>query len=191
MSATAKPGETLEVAPPDTRNALIRATPDGRSVYFVSALPLDPADTNGHIDVYRWDEETKKDTCLTCSVENEKGETITDVNVLAESAVMVSDDFSHVYFTSTAKLTAQAAAGQHNLYVLRAGTIRFVAGGGSLSQGAAQLSTDGNVTAVRVRRRADRRRGRRLRRPQLYRYDDRDGSIECLSCAHGAITTAA
>lgn len=95
-------GETLQVAPPDESNALIRATPDGRSVYFVSALALDPADTNTHVDVYRWDEETKKDTCLTCGMENEKGETITDANLSIENAgpkpVMVSDDLSHVYF---------------------------------------------------------------------------------------------
>ena len=44
-----------------------------------------------HLDVYRWDEEGEKDTCLTCGMENEKGETITDANV--SGPVMVSDDF--------------------------------------------------------------------------------------------------
>ncbi len=49
----------------------IRATPDGRSAYFLTLSDLDPEDTDGDLsgperDVYRWEEEAGESSCLTC-----------------------------------------------------------------------------------------------------------------------------
>ncbi len=133
----------------------IRATPDGRHAYFTTYSKLDPADTNVDGDVYRWDEETGTATCLTCAVKNESGEGIADVRLRTVAAgtrlsvVMVSDDFSHVYFESTRALAPGAGAGDPNIYALSGGTVRFVAtttgAGLDTGSGSSQLSADGNV----------------------------------------------
>jgi hypothetical protein len=215
-------GETLELAPPDQLNALIRATPDGRSVYFVSELKLDHEgkDTNEGVDVYRWDEATRTDACLTCGVENEAGETIADANLRVDNGaatpVMVSEDFSHIYFESESKLTPQATPGQYNLYALALGSgrLRFVAApnapgarttlGRGLGSGQAELSRDGSVLVFETTEAgnhdlsADRlaascpdlTTGGPGPCRELFRYDDRDRSLECISCAHGATTSA-
>jgi hypothetical protein len=166
---------------------LIRATPDGRAVYFGTTSALDPADENQHEDVYRW-EEGAGSVCLTC-------EAVADANLEGDGPIMVSDDFSHVYFTSNSRLTPAATQGSRNIYVLEGGEIRFVAtlppgsgGGAGLRAGGAQLSSDGNVLIF------PSESGRGLSADEvsgaveLYRYDDGDGSLECVSCRHEAST---
>jgi DNA-binding beta-propeller fold protein YncE len=181
--------------------AIIRATPDGRSAYFVTSAKLDSADKNTSIDIYRWDEAAGKSTCLTCGVENENGEKFTDVGVDASNAsrVLVSDDFSHVYFDSPHRLVpGTGTEGGSNLYVLSGGKVRFVAGSVRPSD-SMSLSTNGNVltflsgqplTADRTAPSCpDVLNGGSEPCRELYRYDDRDGSIECLSCSRDALTT--
>lgn len=222
--------ETLVVAPPGAGSALIRATPDGRSVYFVTVgncrkpRQVSPygcdaeetADTNERFDVYRWDEETEADTCLTCDMENEAGKTITGANlrVIGNGAapVMVSDDSSHLYFESGSKLTPQASPGKGNLYALSGGQLRFVATpnsspfgvlGRGQGSGKAELSSNGNVlvfetteagnhelSADRLAASCTRPSGGSGSCQELFRYDYRDQSLECLSCLDGGTTTA-
>ena len=195
----------------------IRATPDGRQAYFLTSSSCrkftypqltcqipEPADANSHADVYRWDEgagEGGESECLTCVVaEAEVARTI--------GGVMVSDDFSHVYFQSSKQLVpGQGKAGELNIYSLSGGAIDFVANpndGASLSEGNALLSANGEVlvfmtsnsTSAHQELTADRLAAKcaqlKNTTPQpceeLIRYDDRDGSLECLSCHHGAIT---
>jgi hypothetical protein len=200
---------------------MIRATPDGRSVYFTTHSSCrkwvqgqahapfacetpEPADIKADADIYRWEEASGESSCLTCEAHNEAGEAIEDAAVRAGSAVMVSDDFSHVYFESERQLVpGQGKAGEGNLYTLSGGVIRFVAdldssavqGELSADFGLARLSADGNMlvfstvetnvpsrtlTADAVAADAT---------TQLYRYDDRDRSIECVSCLRGGNTT--
>jgi hypothetical protein len=173
---------------------LIRATPDGRGVYFASPSQLDPADANGGKDVYRWDEASGESSCLTCVVADAR----------VEGSVMVSDDFSHVYFESKEQLVAgQGEAGHRNAYALSGGELNFMTDPGGfavLSSGDPKLSADGNVLAFR----ADARRSLTADDVaaecfdagsantgclELYRYDDRDGSTECVSCDHEGTTT--
>jgi hypothetical protein len=208
-------GETLEVAPPDPLNTLIRATADGRSAYFVSELALDPAypDAEG-VNAYRWEEAAETDTCLTCAMENEAGEAIAgaDLRVVggAPAPVLVSDDFSHIYFESTAKLSPQAnAGGANNLYALNLaeGKLHFVATPGgepALGRGNAELSEDGEALVFktpsggRPELSADRLAascpepisGSPGPCTELFRYEDTDRSLECISCLHGGTTTA-
>jgi len=187
--------------------AIIRTTPDGHGAYFVTSAKLSSADKNSDIDVYQWAEATGKDTCLTCGVENEVGQKITDADLSAFNngplPVLVSDDFSHIYFNSTERLIPHVGVqGQLNLYVLSAGKVRFVASSVSASQ-SMQLSSDGNVLSFRsgVPLTAD------MIAPQcpvlgegngsqtgacneLFLYDDRGGSIECVSCRDGAATVS-
>lgn len=185
----------------------IRATPDGRSAYFTTNNKLDPADTNEGIDVYRWDEADGQSVCLTCVVPD------ANLAISANHAtpVMVSDDFSHIYFESTRQLVeGKGQEGDVNLYVLSAGTIRFVADtnetdgvmGAFQGRPKALLSSDGNVLLLMARPSANLTaddvpatcitvQGTTGPCRQLYRYDDRDGSIECLSCLHDGTTTHA
>ncbi len=202
-------GETTLIDPEPSQ--FIRATPDGRAAYFLTSSKLDPADTNSHADVYRWDEAQGKSTCLTCVV--------ADANVGAASGkssttanVLVSDDFSHVYFTSPSKLAPGATATHENVYVLSNGEVRFVAdisGTGGLAmaersvfafQGEAEVSADGgvlvfaartnpNLTADRVASGCPVENVGLEPCVELYRYDDRDGSVECVSCAHEGVTS--
>jgi hypothetical protein len=172
--------------------AIIRATPDGRSAYFVTSASLAAADKNTHPDVYRWDETTHASTCLTCVVP--------DANVTGR--VFVSDDFSHVYFSSTNQLLPRLGSpGETNLYVLHSGTLGFVASPVTLDN-AMRLSANGNVlaflsdeqlTADAVASQCpDLISGTGGTAPckELYLYDDREGSVECVSCRHGATTTS-
>ena len=191
----------------------IRATTDGASAYFATFSQLDPADENEHADVYRWDEEAAASTCLTCVVPDAnlrsaggEGRAIGDV--------MVSDDFSHVYFESKEQLVpGQGTPGHTNLYVLSGGTIRFVAdfnqNAGALllfATESATLSADGNVLVVYAQSSghnpsltADAVASQCLTPAsnetrvgdceEVYRYDDRDGSVECISCVRGGVTT--
>ncbi len=185
----------------------IRATPDGRSAYFATFSQLDPADQNTGADVYRWDEGTGESSCLTCVVPN------ADIASFGSGRLMqvvVSADFSHVYFQSKAQLVpGQGEAGAINTYVLSGGEVRFVAGDGvgllgTSSEARTALSADGNVLVFRSvgvggltaqNLTTDRLPDHctNLDGPaaclELYRYDDRDGSLECISCRHDGETT--
>jgi hypothetical protein len=174
----------------------IRAKPDGSEAVFITASRLDPADGNSGFDLYRWDDETKEAHCLSCIV---PGPGIrTNGNVV--TPVMVSADLSHAYFESTKRLvTGQGVVGSDNIYALTGGAIHFVAdlgvgGESQLASADALLSADGNVllfnasaeAAPRLTADAVQCGGGCV---QLYRYDDRDGSMDCLSCNLAGSTT--
>ena len=190
----AEPATTTPILTPakgTADTAMIRATPEGRSLYFATSAKLDPADANSDLDIYRWDEAAGKSTCLTC-------EAAADAHVTGR--VLISDDFSHVYFDSPNRLVpGHGAQGADNLYVLSAGEVRFVASPVRLT-GSQLLSSDGNVLSFLSDRplTADRiaascadvlNKGKLVPCEELYRYDARDGSIECLSCRHDGVTS--
>jgi hypothetical protein len=187
----------------------IRAAPDGRSAYFATASQLDADDQNTGGDVYRWDEVTGESTCLTCVVTNANIDTFQNDFL----PILISDDFSHIYFQSQAQLIpGHGQAGKLNTYVVSGGTIGFVAGegvgrlgvsGGSAGSPTALLSPDGNVlvfasvatggaenlTADELAEECTAAGGAIKPCQELYRYDDRDGSLECISCLQGDETT--
>ena len=188
------PQTTTAVVPPakatnDTE--LIRATADGRSAYFVTSAKLDSADKNEDPDVYRWEEASGGSACLTCVV--------SDADV--SGRVLVSDDFSHIYFNSTQQLVpALGAEGKTNLYVLSGGKVGFVAGSVRLDN-SMLLSADGNTLAFLSEEplSADRiasqckflGEGGEVNGPcqELYLFDASERSIECVSCRRGGATT--
>jgi hypothetical protein len=182
-------GETTLIDPgtPASEPHFIRATPDGRAGYFGTASSLDPADHNQHEDVYRW-EEGGQPTCLTC-------EAVDDANLESDSSIMVSDDFSHVYFTSRSKLDAAATAGNRNIYALSGGAIRFVADlppesaeDTGLAAAGAELSADGGTLLFPSTPGRTLTADATTAEVELYRYEEADGSLECVSCRHDDVT---
>jgi hypothetical protein len=180
----------------------VRATPDGSAMYFVTFSQLDPDDGNTNADVYRWDERTEASTCLTCVVPDAEVRVIGN----ASTPVLVSDDFSHVYFQSTKRLIpGQGTSGDTNFYVLSNGELRFVADAGPFENLRRTLiSADGNVLLLQLLPRPQLTPDDvpseclTVREPievekcvQLYRYDDRDRSLECISCRREGTTTYA
>ncbi len=198
-----KAGETTLIDPgvADRDVEFIRATPDGRLGYFLTARQLEPADHNVGVDLYRWDQSTKESTCLTCVVPNASIALSAGGNTV--SPVMVSDDFSHAYFVSHRRLVPnEGVVGGENIYVLSGGTIRFVATPSQfgitrevLNRQNARLSSDGGTLTFTSTRGGS---PRLTTDPigcgncsQLYRYEDGEGSLECVSCAPSGATTAA
>lgn len=202
--------ETTQIDPGGSSEPqFIRATPNGRSAYFTTTSTLDPVDTNVGRDVYRWDEAAGQSSCMTCMVSN--------ANV--RRYVLVSDDFSHIYFESENQLIAgKGEADAVNLYVVSGGSLRFVAhtansdgtlpgrGVNAPSTDPAELSEDGTVLLFEGEVVGGSHRGLTADKVaaacpstqfgatgtvscrQLYRYDDIDGSVECVSCLHGGVT---
>lgn len=196
-------GETIEIDP--GKATFLRATPDGRHAYFLTASKLDPADINGGQDVYRWGEEADESICLTCLPETEGADL--GYGGATRPPVLVSDDFSHVYFASENQLVpGHGRQGEPSLFALSGGEIHFV---GAIDAGVFSddtrrpaLSADGNVllfvekgaaglTADAVASECGLLFNASILGPctELYRYDDRDHSIECLSCDHDGTTT--
>ena len=179
----------------------LRATPDGRHAYFVSDSALDSADKDASGDVYRWDEEAGKSTCLTCGIED--GGNIVEAPAGVVGA-LVSNDFSHVYFTSKEQLVAgEGQSGSLSLYVLSDKKIRFITAVNTevlAHEAFSELSNDGSVllfkteatpamTADATAPQCVEPQGPTDKCIEVYRYDERDGSLECLSCNHLGITT--
>lgn len=186
---------------------LARVTPDGRTAYFVTSSTLDPADSNSENDIYRWDEETEESTCLTCVVAEPK----LRFKEGGPASIRISDDFSHIYFESLGELVpGKGTPGDFNLYVLSGGTIKFVAdpNSGGFTRGVleqARLSQDGNVllfkpenpgagqhfklTSDELAPLCKSALGAFEGCEELFRYDDRDESLVCVSCQKGDVTT--
>lgn len=180
---------------------IVRASEDGNRLYFVTWTALDPSDGNTNADLYRWDSGRHKADCLTCIVAD------ADLSTgYIASPVLVSDDESHVYFESTRQLVLnQGTPGDEKLYVIRPEGLALVADLGSkqgalpglLRTGNAYLSSDGGVLVFKFGGTPIEHRylTADVVAPQCpygfygsdacveaYRYDDRDGSIECISC---------
>jgi hypothetical protein len=200
-------GETtrLDAGPIGQEPQFIRTSPDGRHAFFTSTNPLAAADANNGRDVYRWDKESNTMTCLTCVVPN----------AAVGPAVFVSDDFSHIYFMSRLQLVpGHGTPGSENVYALSDRGLHFVAAPGEAEVlrldpfrlGNAELSSDGEVlvfgtttdsppasmlTADSIADTCDAVNGSPGTCGEVFRYDDRDQSLECVSCAHDGTTNRA
>jgi hypothetical protein len=176
---------------------LIRSTPDGRSVFFTTEAPRSPADENSSRDVYRWDADSNTYTCLTCVVDDAR----------VTGRVLVSDDFTHVYFTSTAPLVAgHGVPGEPSIYSVSDGGLQFVVSGVSSvnTLNNTKLSGDGNVllfktihglpnTELTSDEQAEECQEFLFdtKTPgcvQFFRYEDSTNSVECLSCLPGGVS---
>ncbi len=175
----------------------ITATPNGRAAYFASFSQLDPADGNEGADLYRWEEQSEESSCLTCVVANASLATLPIEGSQMYRPILISPDFSHAYFESHEELVAghPLEASERNVYVLSDGQIRFVTKNGDFVSGllfknTSRISADGNMLAFANTAQpfytADTTAGN-LR--QAYLYDDREASLECVSCNREGATT--
>jgi hypothetical protein len=199
-------GQTVEVdsgTATTTPPGLIRATPDGRSVLFATQTSHSPDDENTTGDVYRWDSESGAYTCLTCVVNEAAIGTGGGNNVFIK--IIVSDDFSHVYFTSQKQLVpGHGMPGESSIYALSNGALSYVAPGNFSALTDSRVSNDGNILLFSSihgrysRLTADEQADEcavylyGAKQPDcqvLFRYEDSTNSLECLSCLPGGVTT--
>jgi hypothetical protein len=197
-------GQTVEIDAGDSvvdKPALIRATPDGRSVFFVTPTAHAADDHNVANDVYRWDAESGDYTCLTCVV--------AEAGVLIGSSagkVRISEDFSHLYFVSNKALVPGHAGAGAKTYALRLsdGRLNQVTSGSATVLNEFKLSRDGNVllfmsasiggsTRLTADEQADEcvkavSHAKETGCRELFRYEDSTNSLECLSCLPGGVT---
>ncbi len=176
----------------------IRTNSAGTSVVYASKTRLDSDDANGNADIYKWTLGGGND-CLTCVV--------SDASVSFDPGnsprVVVSADLRRVYFRSPNQLVVGKgqAGSPNNLYVLRdlpgGREIAYVgqADANALNQADGlnrvinQLSANGEVMVFKSAAPGttpDRSGGF----DQFYRYDDADGSMECLTCPPPGVEAA-
>lgn len=181
----------------------IRATPDGKHAFFTTVSRLAPQDTNKKEDIYEWDAGAEESACLTCIVPEA-------VAGSGSGSVLVSDDFSHIYFKSPRQLIpGKGSPGTENVYVLAGGVLHFVANEGNLNYKHAILSSDGKTmifTAVAnpsltsdevgptCHYRTALEEAQHGGAPtalciELYRYEAESESLECISCSREGRTT--
>lgn len=178
--------ETTEELGPEAQ--FIRATPDGTAALFWSPKALVGEDENADPDLYVWRRGEGLE-CATCVV--------ADADV-AYPGELAADDLSRIYFPSPRRLTPDAAPGE-NTYVLHddaihrapiplpdemqatadARVLLFLAGAGE------GLTSDSIAPACEHRNRFATTFGECQ---EVYRYDDGDGSVECVSCRQGGTT---
>jgi hypothetical protein len=197
--------ETVEISGPalsgqECSAAFVRATDDAAFFWSQSRLTAednepDPstcgtfAPNNNDGDVFRYDFASGDVTCLTCPFG--KLEVVPGAsNFGASGGIAVAADGSRVYFTSPRRLVVgEGAEGASNVYRLdtRTGELAFVSPAGKVGDLAVEgeaLNADASVlvfTASDPRMNAYTGSDNR-ETPQYYRYDDRDGSLVCVSC---------
>lgn len=177
------------ISGPEQNATLIRADRTGSTALFGTAAKLSAEDSNGTADVYRWSRGGGTE-CVTCVVPE------ADIRFVDSSYLAVANpDLSYLYFASNRQLVPGiGSAGTPALYVVHDGDIRYI-GPSSLANEKevflaerGMTSRDGSVVLF-----ADDRSGVTTDDNnglfQLYRYDDSDRSVECLSCRHGRPST--
>jgi hypothetical protein len=170
VSASERAGDNGEA-----RHAVVQfigATHDGSVAYFNSTDQLTDAATPGG-GIYRFELAASVGHRLT-QITPDAG----DPSGLGANAIL-SDDGSHLYFTSPRALTSDAVSGALNVYVWDGSTTRFVAAlptGGGLArvsrsgQYALFMSTDSVDGAPNDGHEA------------IYEYDAASGHVVCVSC---------
>lgn len=197
-------GPPIAGAPDNGVDRFLQATPDGSQAFFRTATSYTAADhadgDDADMDIYRWLAADHELTCVTCAVPEANVPQAT--GAFANAAI--PEDGSHVYFPSAAQGAGAPAPGDAanpNLYVWRASdaSVHFIAQVGLSNIGLANVAAnggettpDGNVllfqgTGPGLDEAAGTPNGGFM---QYYRYDDRDGSVTCVSCLPGTAPTS-
>ncbi len=170
--------------------AFIKSNSD--AVFLWTKTRLSPDDTdpsdcdnvNVDGDVYRYDLDTGELDCVTCVVAGLDG----DVPFLEGQDIAVAPDGSRVYFRSPHALVPGAAETGIYRVEVESGDLEYVAqAGGTIGEdpGSAEAITpDGSVitfvsSAASLNALGGQQNGGTS---QYYRYDDRNGSLICVSC---------
>ncbi|HEX6603032.1 MAG TPA: hypothetical protein VF030_10360 [Solirubrobacterales bacterium] len=184
-STTLLSGPALPGGPQSEAGGFIRASDDGSTVLYAAKARLSPEDDNSVGDIYRYTLGGERE-CLTCVGPGAGLGVGPDVG----GSFTVSNDLSRIYFVSPNRLLPGVGrTGANNLYLWHDGEIEYVAPLGSsgglreLAEGDEVLffgSDDPEISA-------DVTGGYE----QIYRYDEGERSIECVTCVAGRTPTAA
>jgi hypothetical protein len=148
----------------------LSATHDGSVAYFSSSAQLTDDATPGG-GIYRFDLATQSVTQVTADA----GPSGFDV-----TGSIVSDDQSHIYFTSTAALAGAAQAGDTNVYVWTSGGgFRFIAKVANINS-FLRVTPDGRYLLLRTSTSLAGAPNNGFE--ALYRYDYASDHVTCVSC---------
>jgi hypothetical protein len=187
VSASERTGEEGTEYP----GKFIGASHDGSVAYFESPEQLtDEATLGGGIYRFELDapagQRLEQLTPANQNPPNPMG-TPGDLGGLSLGTAIMSDDASHVYFTSEAVLTPDAVAGVVNGYVWDGGTTKLVASFGKPGVGepgeagfVGRVSRDGRYALFTSTHSVDGAPNNGYR--AVYEYDDNTGDIACASC---------
>jgi hypothetical protein len=195
-------GPPLAGDPDHGIDRFLQATPDGAQAFFRTTTSYDPADdadaSADDSDIYRWTASSGALTCITCAVPSANVPP-TGGNTVANA--VVSEDGSHVYFPSVVQAADAPGPGTSsapNLYRWRSsddslhyvGRITVgdgVGGLGNVPYAGGETTPDGAVLIFRSEEpQLDALSGASNQGHfEYYRYDDRDGSLTCVSCPPG------
>ena len=194
---TAAPGDdtvtrvsTPPTSGPEGDSYPIRVSGSGDALIYYSYGRITAEDTNEAPDIYRWSVGAGNE-CVTCIVPD-PGLELSPYKW--SENVKVSPDLSHVYLATGSRLVPGLGAGHaQNLYLFRDSEVRYVSPISS-SQGlslreSGEITPDGRVlTFVSVAPGITTDDNGGLE--QAYRYSEDDGSIECLSCLRGGVSSS-
>ncbi|HEX5712540.1 MAG TPA: hypothetical protein VFX85_04415 [Solirubrobacterales bacterium] len=160
---------------------LIGASSDGSVAYIESAAELTDAATPGG-GIYRFELNApagqRLEQLTPANPEPGMPGGVGDLGGLSLRSAIVSDDATHVYFTTTAVLTPGAVPGVVNAYVWSGGSTRLVA---SLGTGAvARVSRDGRFAIFTSK--ASVNGATNDGHTAIYVYDESAGELACASC---------
>lgn len=149
---------------------------------FIKATPGAVFTADGG-DIYRYDIATEADACLTCFEGGSAGVSGSD-----DESVAVAEDGSRVYFTTGKRLLPGASRLGIYRVDVASGDLAYVAPGGGLVGDVGRLNEainrDGSVlvfasSSPLLNPIGGTENGGTL---QIYRYDDKDRSLVCISC---------
>jgi hypothetical protein len=174
----------------DGGSAFLRASADGSQVVFVTQRRLTPDDPNVQgTDFYRYTV-GQGNECLSC-IAPASGATLA---VQSIRAAAVSPDLTHIYFVSASQLVPGVGKqGVRNIYSLHDGKFEYIGRysgtGNPVDEGdMSAMSKDGQVLYFLTDapgNTTDDNGGKK----QVYRWDEADGSVECVTCPPGRVPT--
>jgi len=102
-------------------NESSRLTPDGSVLVFESRKQLDAYDNDGHTEIYRFDDETKSISCVSCNPTAEPASADTrlqELNLVNSPTVVrnLTSDGSRVFFETSEALVAGDTDGVNDIY---------------------------------------------------------------------------
>ncbi|HET6997126.1 MAG TPA: hypothetical protein VFI03_00925 [Solirubrobacterales bacterium] len=174
---------TPAVAGPEGVARVIRTNPAGDSLIYYSEARVTAEDTDDSADLFRWTL-GEGSTCLTCMVDD-IGLALSGDEQLENT--LVSEDMSHIYVSTGPGLVPGEGEGDStSIYAIVDGELSYASPGRLGENGSAEeistLTPSGEVLVFYSKLEkitADPTGGFE----QYYRYSERTGNVECLSCA--------
>jgi hypothetical protein len=96
-----------------------RTTPDGQVLVFESRAKITPYDSEGHTEIYRYDDQTKSVVCISCGTAPATGDARLQELTLIPPPIIVSnvtDDGTRVFFESSEQLVDADESSVNDVY---------------------------------------------------------------------------